>query len=283
MMGKLNRAAKAATQPVKLQQAALKSSVSDARDGAAHPAADDETVDTLFDGRIKLLQSRGGYRVSLDAVLLAHFVKVAPDASIVDLGAGNGAIQVMLADRYPAARLTGVEIQPAMVARARRNSVLNGLQNRVQVISGDVRAIAELLPNGVSDAVVCNPPYRPTLSGRVSPNPEKRISRHECAGTLEDFLRAGHYLLRQRGRMALIFPAYRSIDLLAAMRAIGIEPKRLRMVHSVARAAAELVLTEGVKGGRSDLVVEAPLCVYDGERRYSAEVATMLAGVSPAV
>jgi tRNA1Val (adenine37-N6)-methyltransferase len=81
--------------------------------------------------------------------------------------------------------------------------------------------------------------------------------------------------------MALVFPAYRSVDLLAAMRAVGLEPKRLRMVHSVASGPAALVLAEGVKGGRSDLVVEAPLCVYDGERRYSAEVAQMLAGVAP--
>ena len=75
-------------------------------------------------------QSRDGYRVSLDAALLAHFVRVKPDAKIVELGAGNGAIILMLAYRHPSARLTGVEIQAALLARARRNVVLNGLQER---------------------------------------------------------------------------------------------------------------------------------------------------------
>jgi tRNA1Val (adenine37-N6)-methyltransferase len=280
-MVKLSFGVKASMIPVKLRQARGQSPVSGSADDGARPAGADETIDTLFDGRIKLLQSRGGYRVSLDAVLLVHFAKVAPNAEIVDLGAGNGAILAMLADRYPGARLTGVEIQAQMAARARRSLILNGFQDRVQVITGDVRAIGDTMAAGAYDAVVSNPPYRPTSSGRISPNSEKRIARHEFVGTLHHFLRAGHYLLRQRGRMALVFPAYRSVDLLAAMRAAGLEPKRLRMVHSVAIGAAALVLAEGVKGGRSELVVEAPLCVYDDERRYSEEVARMLAGVSP--
>jgi tRNA1Val (adenine37-N6)-methyltransferase len=280
-MEKLNPGAKGMARLMKLHQAALKTAVTGAAEDDTQASTDDETVDTLFDGRIKLLQSRGGYRVSLDAVLLAHFVKVTPNASVIDLGAGNGSILAMLADLHPTARLTGVEIQPAMVARARRNLILNGLQDRVQIIDADVRAIGKAMPAGAYDVVVSNPPYRPTLSGRVSPNPEKRIARHEFAGTLEHFLRTGHYLLRKRGRMALVFPAYRTVDLLAAMRAIDVEPKRLRMVHSVADAVAVLVLVEGVKGARSELVVEAPLCIYDAARRYSAEVAAMLTGVSP--
>jgi tRNA1Val (adenine37-N6)-methyltransferase len=249
----------------------------------APPFADDETVDALFEGRIKLFQSRGGYRVSLDAVLLAHFVKFKPGAKIVDLGAGNGAILAMLAHRHPSARLTGVEIQAAMVARARRNIILNGLEERVKIVGGDVRAIATLAEPESYDMAICNPPYRAARSGRVSPNLEKRIARHELEGALGHFVRAGSYLLGKRGRMALVYPAYRCVDLLAAMRSAGIEPKRLRMVHSFAASAASLALVEGVKGGRSEVAVEAPLIVYDAERRYSTEVAAMLSGGSNAI
>jgi tRNA1Val (adenine37-N6)-methyltransferase len=239
---------------------------------------DDETVDALLDGRIKLYQSRGGYRVSLDAVLLAHFVKVKPAARIVDLGAGNGAIVTLLAYRHPSARLTGIEIQPAMIARARRNILLNRLAERTTIVGGDVRAIAALAEPGSFDQVTCNPPYRSALSGRVSPNQEKRIARHEFEGALGHFLRAGSYLLAKGGRMGLVFPAFRCVDLLAAMRAAGIEPKRLRMVHSFAGSAASLVLVDGVKGGKSEVAVEPPLIIYDKPHRYTAEVAAMLSG-----
>jgi tRNA1Val (adenine37-N6)-methyltransferase len=244
------------------------------------PRADDETVDALFDGRIRLYQSRGGYRVSLDAALLTHFVQIKPDAKIVELGAGNGAIILMLAYRHPAARFTGVEIQAAMLARARRNVVLNGLQERVKMLGGDVRAIAALAAAGSYDLAICNPPYRSALSGRVSPNPEKRIARHESEGALGHFLRAGNYLLAKRGRMALVYPAFRCVDLLTSMRTAGIEPKRLRMVHSFRGSAASLVLVDGVKGGKSQIAVEAPLVVYDDQRRYTAEVTAMLSGTA---
>lgn len=244
------------------------------------PLADDETVDALFDGRIKLYQSRGGYRVSLDAALLAHFVQIKPGAKIVELGAGNGAIILMLAYRHPSARLTGVEIQATMLARARRNVVLNGLQERVKMLGGDVRAIAALAAAGSYDLAICNPPYRSALSGRVSANPEKRIARHESEGALAHFLRAGSYLLAKRGRMALVYPAFRCVDLLTAMRAAGIEPKRLRMVHSFCGSAASLVLVDGVKGGKSQIAVEPPLIVYDDQRRYTAELTAMLSGTA---
>ena len=244
------------------------------------PRADDETVDALFDGRIKLYQSRGGYRVSLDAVLLAHFVKIKPHSKIVELGAGNGAILLMLAYRHPSARLTGVEIQAAMLARARRTVVLNGLQERVNMLGGDVRAIATLAEPGSYDMAICNPPYRSALSGRVSPNPEKRIARHESEGTLGHFLRAGSYLLATRGRMALVYPAFRCVDLLTSMRAAGIEPKRLRTVHSFCGSVASLVLVDGDNGGKRQIAVEAPLIVYDDQRRYTAEITAILSGTA---
>jgi len=239
----------------------------------------DETLDTLFERRIKLYQSRAGYRFSLDAVLLAHFVAIKARNKIVDLGAGNGAIALMLAVLHPATRVCAVEIQPAMIERARRNVTLNGLQDRLSILSGDVRALASLPDPGSFDVVVCNPPYRSPLSGRVSPNPEKRIARHEFAGALGHFLQAGNFLLAARGRLALVYPALRSVDVLASMRAAGIEPKRLRMVHSSFGSEASLVLVEGAKAGKSEIAVEAPLIVYDNPQQYNAEVAAMLAGV----
>ncbi len=238
----------------------------------------DETLDALFNGAIKLYQSRSGYRVSLDGLLLTNFVKIAAGDKIVDLGAGNGAVALMLAHLYPTTRLTALEIQPGLFARARRNAILNHVESRLTIIAGDVRSDETLKNLKNHNVAVCNPPYRSPSSGRVSPNAEKRIARHEIRGAVEHFLRAGRHCLVKKGRMALVYPAFRCVDLLASMRAAGIEPKRLRMVHSSFESEASLVLVEGVIGGKSQIVVESPLIVYGADGQYGSEVAAMIRG-----
>ena len=240
----------------------------------------DDSLDTLIDRKLRLYQSRMGYRFSLDALLLAHFVTVKARERIIDLGAGNGTIALLLSHLHPAASITGVEVQPAMVERAQRSVELNGLQERVAVVPGDLREIGALFAPSTFDAVVSNPPFRKPSSGRISPHQEKQIARHELKGALRDFLAAAAYLLRLRGRLALIYSAERAVELLAALRGAGLEPKRLRWVHSFAGDAALLLLVEAVKGGRSGVEVEAPLIIYREATVYSPEVAAIVAGMA---
>lgn len=235
-----------------------------------HPR--DETLDTLFHGRLALLQRKTGYRFSLDAPLLAHFVTLRNAERVIDLGAGNGVIPLMLASLYSSARIVGLEIQQQMAERAMRNVELNRLRDRVQIVQGDVCTIQGFFQPLTFDVAVCNPPYRGTRSGRANPDPERRVARHEIKATLRDFLRAGSYLLRKGGRIALVYPATRAVDLLQAMREEGLEAKRLRMVHSFEGSEATLVLAEGVKDARSELKVLPPLFVYTEDRKYTPEV-----------
>lgn len=238
-----------------------------------------ETIDTLFDGRVVLAQSRSGYRFSIDALLLADFVTVHRTDRIVDLGSGNGVIALALACLHSATtRLTGVELQTAMVERARRSARWNGFENRVEMLCGDVRRAGTLPPPGSFEVAVCNPPYRGAASGRISAGDERRIARHELNGDLGDFLKAAARLLRNKGRMALIHLAPRAADVVAGMRAAGLEPKQLRMVHSFADAAAALLLIESVKGGRAGLTIEPPLILYREGKIYSDEAAAIIAG-----
>ncbi len=243
----------------------------------------EETFDALFNGQIALYQSRAGYRFSLDALLLAHFVTIKQREKIVDLGTGNAVVALVLAYLHPSVTMTGVELQAKMAERARRNVELNRMQKRIQILSGDVRAGKPVAAAMSFDVAVCNPPYRRPISGRLSRNDEKRIARHETQGDLGDFLGAGAILLRVKGRMAVVYPAVRSVDLLAAMRHARIEPKRLRMVHSFADGEASLVLVEGVKGGRSGVEVLAPLTIYRQGKEYTNEVAAMIAGTKKSV
>jgi len=243
----------------------------------------EETLDALFNGQIALYQGRAGYRFSLDALLLAHFATIKQREKIVDLGTGNAVVALVIAYLHPSVTLTGVELQPKMAERARRNVELNGLQRRIHILSGDVRAGKHLAAEASFDVAVCNPPYRKPASGRISPNDERQIARHETQGDLGDFLRAGAFLLRVKGRMAIVYSAVRCIDLLAAMRQARIEPKRMRMVHSFPGVEASLVLVEGVKGGRSGVEVLAPLTIYRRGKEYTEEVAAMIAGMKQPV
>lgn len=237
-----------------------------------------ESLDVLFDGRLQLFQSRRGYRFSLDALLLAYFATLKGRDRVMDLGTGNGVIPLILAHLHPEVAITGVEYQGAMLERAARNVRLNQLNTRISLCRGDVRAATAMGSAGGFDVVICNPPYRRRASGRISPADEKQIARHEIHGELGDFLGAAAYLLRAKGRVALVYLAGRAVDLVSSMRQAGLEPKRLRMVHSFSDREASLILVEGVKHGRSGLQVLSPLIVYRASKEYSDEVAAMIAG-----
>lgn len=235
----------------------------------------------MFDGRLTVLQSRSGYRFSIDTLLLADFVSVKRADRIVDLGCGNAVLSLALARLHPSVAITGIELQASMVERARRNVGLNGLDEKIRVVHGDVRG-RRRMPSAASFTVaVCNPPYRKPGSGRVSAEGERRIARHELNGDLGDFVGAASYFLRIKGRAALVYLAPRAADLIIAMRQAGLEPKRLRMVHSFHDAEASMVLLEGVKGGRPGLAVLPPLTIYRGGKKYSEELAAIIAGARP--
>jgi len=229
-----------------------------------------ETLDDLRPAGLKIIQAKRGYRFSLDPVLLCAFVQVARDEMVVDLGTGSGVVPLVLATRTGAKKIVGVEIQPELADRARRGVLLNCLQDRIDILEGDLRAFQGLLEPEAFDVVVANPPFRRPGTGRQAPVNERAAARHELAGGLADFLRAATYLLKNGGRFYIVFLAERLADLLAEMRALRLEPKRLRCVHSRQGERGILVLVEGRKGGRSGLAMEPPLYVYAGEG-YSAE------------
>jgi tRNA1Val (adenine37-N6)-methyltransferase len=238
------------------------------------------TGDALLGGRLRLRQPADGYRFSVDAVLLAGFCRSAGARSALDLGAGCGVVGLLLAHRNPALRLCGVELQPELAELAAANVRDNGLQARVAMIAGrlqDFGGTAEFpLP---VDLVVSNPPYRAAHSGRVNPHPQRAAARHEIHVDLAALAEGAARMLRRGGRFAMIYPAERLGSLLAAMQRWGLEPKRLRLVHSRPGERARRVLAEGIKGARSGLTVEAPLYVYAGPGAgYSTELAALLAG-----
>lgn len=236
-----------------------------------------ETIDTLGESGLKICQAKNGYRFSLDAVLLGDFARVKAGSLVADLGTGNGVIPLLLAAKSESIRCVGFELQASLAERALRNVSLNDLEDRIDIIQGDVKNIQHLYPPQRFAVVVANPPFRTPTSGKVASRDERCHARHEISGSLTDFLSAAAYLLRNRGALFVVHLPERLVDLLSGMRVHGMEPKRLRFVHSRPGEEAQLVLVEAGRMGRPGLVVEPALNVYDGEG-YSQAIKGIYAG-----
>jgi tRNA1(Val) A37 N6-methylase TrmN6 len=228
--------------------------------------------------RLTLLQRTGGYRFSLDACLLADFVPNTACGPLLDVGTGCGVVALLLARRFPHCRMVGVELQTPLAAVAHQNVVHNGLRHQVDIVQADARCMPCLFPAGIFGTVVCNPPYRVLGSGRLNPNPEKAIARHELTLNLGQLLQACRYVLAQRGVLVLVYRPARLAELCARLTAADLSPRRLRLVHSTPQVPASLVLVEAVRGGRQALSVLPPLYVYQTRGCYTTEMQAIFQG-----
>ena len=225
---------------------------------------------------LKILQTEDGYRYSIDPFLLAAFVSLSAGANVADLGSGSGVIALLLSQKDPVAKVVGLELQDALVERSRHTVALNGFQDRIKIVQGDVRALPASLMPGSFDVVVSNPPYRTAGSGRLALGDERSRARHELAGGLVDFLTAASSLLKSGGLFFIVYLAERLPELMAEMSCLKLEPKRLRMVFSREGGEARLILVEGRKNARPGMKIESPLVLYKGGGRdYTDEVLAM--------
>lgn len=221
-----------------------------------------EAIDDFMDGKLRLVQSRTGYRFSIDAVLLSEFVTIKEDDVVVDLGTGCGIIPLMLLSKKPVKHAYGLEIQWELAFQTARNVVLNGFSDKMSVVMGDIRNSP--LTDACADVVVCNPPYRKKDSGRINPDRQRAIARHEILASLDDILNTTKRLLKPKGRLAIIYPVERLADLMTKTRTLNLEPKRLRLIYPGMGSEAKLAMVEAYLGGRAGLKVLPPL-VDQGE------------------
>jgi tRNA1Val (adenine37-N6)-methyltransferase len=235
----------------------------------------EETLDPILGGALRLYQPRRGYRFSVEAVLLARFAAARPAARVLELGAGCGVVALIYAALARPREVVAIEIQPALAALIARNAALNGLA-MVRAVCADLRSRRALDAATGFDLVLANPPFRARSSGRESPLTGRRLARGETAARLEDFVAAAARHARHGGRVAFISAAARNAELISALRARRLEPKRIRFVHPYAAASASTVLVEARKGGGVEVEVEAPLVMYDTPGVYSDAARALL-------
>ncbi len=231
-----------------------------------------ERIDDLQFKGLFIIQNPNAFRFGMDAVLLADFCSIRKKDRAADFGTGTGILPLLMAGREETAVIHGFEIQPDMADMASRSVAMNGLEHRVFIHQADLRNAQQVLTPGSLDLVVCNPPYGKAGGTIENPSEALRISRHEGGCTLFDVAYAAKVVLKNNGRLAVVFPAARMLELLDTLRQNKLEPKRLRFVHSHLGKAPHLVLAEGVKAARPMLHCLPPLIIYDEDGKPTKEL-----------
>lgn len=241
---------------------------------------DDERLDYLVaNEQKKIIQSPTVFSYSLDAILLAHFTYVPiKRGNILDLCAGNGIIPLLLTERTYG-KVVGLEIQPRLVDMARRSVKINDLEEQITMIEGDLTKLQPELRQSYYDVVTCNPPYFATKKAtEYNENDHLTIARHEVCCTLEQVVQACKLYVKPGGKVSLVHRPERLVDIITLFRTYKIEPKRLRYVYPKANEAANMLLIEGVRDGKTGLTTLPPLVIYEADNTYTNEAREIIYG-----
>jgi tRNA1(Val) A37 N6-methylase TrmN6 len=231
-----------------------------------------ERIDSIDRDDLYILQNPSKFCFGMDAVLLSGFCNVKKDEKVIDLCTGNGILPILLYAKTQAKEITGLEIQEDIAEMANRSIEMNHIEDRVKIVTGDVKDASKIFGASSFNVVTSNPPYMKSMAGIKNPNEAKYIARHEALCTLEDVVRETSRLLKANGRCYFVHRPFRLVELFSEMRKNKIEPKRMRLVYPYVDKEPNMVLVEGVKGGKPRLKVEQPLIVYKDKNVYTDEI-----------
>ena len=231
-----------------------------------------ERLDDLQINGYEIIQHPGKFCFGMDAVLLANFARVKEQEKALDLGTGTGIIPILLTAKTEGQSFVGLEIQEESADMARRSVLHNHLEEKVEIVTGDIKEAAEIFGPVSFDVITVNPPYMIGQHGIANASDTKAIARHEVLCTLDDVLRESAKMLKPKGRFYMVHRPFRLAEILSKMVAVGIEPKRMRMVHPFIDREPNMVLIEGLRGGNSRMTVEPPLVVYNEVGVYHDEL-----------
>lgn len=231
-----------------------------------------ERLDDLQRNHLRIIQNPEKFCFGMDGVLLSGFAKAKAGDKALDLGTGTGIIPILLAAKTEAAHLTGLEIQPESADMAKRSVLLNHLENRIDIVQGDIREASGIFGAAVYDVVTCNPPYMIGQHGLQNPDAPKAIARHEILCTFEDVAREAAKVLRPGGKFYLVHRPFRLAEIIETLLRYKLEPKRMQLVYPFVDKEPNMVLLEASRGGNSRMTVEKPLIVYKEPGVYMPEI-----------
>ena len=231
-----------------------------------------ERIDDLQRNGYGIIQNPEKFCFGMDAVLLSGFCHIGPDEQVLDIGTGTGIIPILLQAKGKGEHFTGIEIQEESADMARRSVAMNGLSQQIDIICEDINHAGKLFSQDSFHVVVSNPPYMIGSHGLKCEQAPRTIARHEELCTLEDVIREGSRVLRDKGRFFMVHRPFRLVEIFETFRKYHLEPKRMQLVYPYADKEPNMVMIEALKGGRSRLRVEKPLIVYEEKGKYTREI-----------
>ena len=221
-----------------------------------------ERLDELHRNGYRIIQDPGRFCFGMDAVLLSGFAKVKRGERALDLGTGTGIIPILLEAKTAGEHFTGLEIQPESADMAERSVAYNHLEDKIDIVTGDIKEAAERFKPAFFDVITTNPPYMLADHGLRNPDDSKAIARHEVLCTLDDILRESMRLLQDKGRFYMIHRPFRLTEILTKMHEYKIEPKRIQFIHPYIDKEPTMVLVEGMRGAKPRVTIEPPIIMY---------------------
>ena len=233
---------------------------------------ENERLDELHRNGYKIIQDKGRFCFGMDAVLLSGFARVKQGEKVLDLGTGTGIIPILLEAKTDGEHFTGLEIQPESADMASRSVAYNDLQDKIDIVVGDIKDASQRFGASSFDVITTNPPYMIGQHGIKNDQDAKAIARHEILCDLDDILRESAKMLKPSGRFYMVHIPFRLAEIFSKMIEYRIEPKRMQLVYPFVDKEPNMVLIEGLRGGKSRITVEKPLIVYKEPGVYTDEI-----------
>ena len=231
-----------------------------------------ERIDDLGINGYQIIQKEQGFCFGMDAVLLSDFAQVKNGGRVLDLGTGTGILPILMEAKTKAVHLTGLEIQPEMAEMAARSVKLNHLEDKIEIVEGDIKEASAIFSHDSFDTITSNPPYMIGQHGLRNSDMPKAIARHEVLCNLEDVVSQASKVLKERGRFYMVHRPFRLAEIMNVLTKYRLEPKRMQLVYPYIDREPNMVLIEALKGGNSRVTVEPPLIVYKEPGVYTENI-----------
>ena len=233
---------------------------------------ENERIDDLQRNGYQIIQDPGRFCFGMDAVLLSGFAKAKEGDNVLDLCTGTGIIPILMEAKTKAEKFTALEIQEDSADMARRSVLLNHLEEKIDIVTGDVKEADTLFKAASFDVITCNPPYMTGQHGLQNKDEAKTIARHEVLCTLEDVIKCAARLLKPGGNFYMVHRPFRLSEIMVLLHTYKLEPKRMQLVYPYVDKEPNMVLIEAVRGGKPRMTIERPLIVYKEQNVYTDEI-----------